>query len=302
MITDGYIRCLQGKLLSLPSHKLKLYHHDNFNTAIRRDTRYWSDGCWSMVLVRKLRYGDGITFRCYLVSLFSSLLWNSAWYKWRQHRLLPPVNGCGVSLWAICAERSPLCWTNCYRDLSFRKSAYAAGMYNASFPYLSFSNLRCMQPRRCAPTEWDNVMVTGDCGQEMATPYRWLATRRRSLVIIWPIHIYFPSLQSTCAPVYNIYHASAYMAERCHTCRYTPIATMISWNIFSGCLFVNPAVSACHISSCGCRTAACGSSTPVLAPVVSLSTYFSNQFSGTELLEKCASHRVSTARFFLDLK
>jgi len=34
---------------------------------------------------------DGITFACFLVSLFSSsLLWISARYKWRRHGFLPP--------------------------------------------------------------------------------------------------------------------------------------------------------------------------------------------------------------------
>jgi len=34
---------------------------------------------------------DGITFGCFLVSLFSSsLLWISAQYKWRRHGFLPP--------------------------------------------------------------------------------------------------------------------------------------------------------------------------------------------------------------------
>jgi len=34
---------------------------------------------------------DGITFGCFLVSLFSSsLLWISARYKWRRHGFLPP--------------------------------------------------------------------------------------------------------------------------------------------------------------------------------------------------------------------
>ena len=41
-------------------------------------------GAW----VRKSRYGDAITFGCFLVYLFSSaLLWISARYKWRRHGL-----------------------------------------------------------------------------------------------------------------------------------------------------------------------------------------------------------------------
>jgi len=44
-------------------------------------------GAW----VWKWRYGDGITFGCFLVCLFSSsLLWISAQCKWRRHGFLPP--------------------------------------------------------------------------------------------------------------------------------------------------------------------------------------------------------------------
>jgi len=45
---------------------------------------------------------------------------------------------------------------------------YVAGMYNAFFPFLSFSFVRFMQPRRYALREWDNIMATRDCGWVMA--------------------------------------------------------------------------------------------------------------------------------------
>jgi len=96
---DGYDRCRQRKLPLMPSHERKLYHPDNFNKDLHRDTSYGNDGGWNMGSVRKSRYGDGITFRCFLVSLFSSsLLWISARYKWRRHGLLPPPDHSQVEL------------------------------------------------------------------------------------------------------------------------------------------------------------------------------------------------------------
>jgi len=54
--------------------------------------------------------------------------------------------------------------------------------------------------------------------------------------------------------------------------RLSPIATIISSNVFSGSLFVNPVISACFISSFSCWTAASASSTRFLTPAVSLSS------------------------------
>ena len=47
-MVDGYDRCQQQKLPSMPTHERKLYHPDNFNKDLRRDTSCGSDGCWSM--------------------------------------------------------------------------------------------------------------------------------------------------------------------------------------------------------------------------------------------------------------
>jgi len=55
---------------------------------------------------------------------------------------------------------------------------------------LSFALVRFMQPRRSAPQEGDNVTVTHDCGRVTAILYSRLATRRRSLEIILPIHLF----------------------------------------------------------------------------------------------------------------
>jgi hypothetical protein len=71
---DAYDRCQQRKLPSMPSHERKLYHHDDSDHDLHRDMSYWNDGRWSMGSVTKSRYRDGITFRYFLVSLFSSSL------------------------------------------------------------------------------------------------------------------------------------------------------------------------------------------------------------------------------------
>jgi len=44
----GNNRCRQRKFLSRPNHAWKLYHPENFNKDLRRDTSYGNDGYWSM--------------------------------------------------------------------------------------------------------------------------------------------------------------------------------------------------------------------------------------------------------------
>jgi len=84
--------------------------------------------------------------------------------------------------------------------------------------------------------------------------------------------------------------------------RLSAIANSSSWNIFSGFLVVNPASSACVISSCSCWTAAAASPTRFLAPAVSLSTKSSIHFSFSSMLKKCVSGHFSAASFYLDNK
>jgi len=121
---DSYDRCRQPKLPSMPSHEPKLYHPDNFNNDLCRDIRATGMmviGAW----VRKSRYGVGITFGCFLVSLFSSfLLWITARYKWCRHGFLPPANGGGVSPCTGSAERLPLSFTDQLWDLWVHTIAY----------------------------------------------------------------------------------------------------------------------------------------------------------------------------------
>jgi len=45
---DGYDRCGQQKIPSMPSHEWKLYHPDNFNKDLQGNTSYRSDGRRSM--------------------------------------------------------------------------------------------------------------------------------------------------------------------------------------------------------------------------------------------------------------
>jgi len=96
-------------------------------------------GAW----VRKSRYGDGITFGWFLVSLFcSALLWISARYKWHRHGFLPPANGGGVSLCTGSAERSPLSCIDRLWDLWVHTIAYVGWMVSffvsLFFPFLLY--------------------------------------------------------------------------------------------------------------------------------------------------------------------
>jgi len=69
------------------------------------------------------------------------------------------------------------------------------------FPFLSFSLIQFMQPRRSAPEEGDNVTAARDPGQVTAVLYGRLTTSLRSLAIISPIHLHLLSLVSTFATV-----------------------------------------------------------------------------------------------------
>jgi len=148
---------------------------------------WWSLGGW----VRKSGYGDGITFRCFLVSLFSSsLLWITARYKWRWHWFLPSTNGGAVAPCARSAQRSPLSCSDRWWDLWVLTIAYVGWLFLRSSLFLSFSLVQFMQPRWSAPKERDNVMAARDCSRVMAILYSRLATRLRSLAIILPIHLF----------------------------------------------------------------------------------------------------------------
>jgi len=48
MITEGYNRCWQRKLPSMPSQERTLYHPDDSDNDLRRDMSYGNDGCCSM--------------------------------------------------------------------------------------------------------------------------------------------------------------------------------------------------------------------------------------------------------------
>jgi len=161
---DSYDRCRQWKLPSMPSHEGKLYDPDNSDNDLRRDIRATGMmvvGAW----VRQSRYAHGITFGCSLVSLFSSsVLWITARYKWRRHGFLPPANAGGVSPCTGSAERSPLSCTDRLWDLWVRMIAYIGWLFHLCFPFLSFSLVQFMQPRRSAPEERENVTAARDPG------------------------------------------------------------------------------------------------------------------------------------------
>jgi len=92
---------------------------------------------------------------------------------------------------------------------------------------------------------------------------------------------------------------SSPLSELGRSLRLSLIPISISSNVFSGFLDVNPASSACVISSCSRWTAASASSTRFLAPAVSLSTKSSIHFSFSSSLKKCVSGRFSAASHFL---
>jgi hypothetical protein len=48
MVTDGYERCRQSKLPSMPTRLRKFYHPDGSDKDLRRDTSYGKDRHWRM--------------------------------------------------------------------------------------------------------------------------------------------------------------------------------------------------------------------------------------------------------------
>jgi len=92
---DGYDRCRQPNLASMPSHERKL------STTLRIPTMTYAEiyelRVWMVIgeRVRKLRYGGRDQF--WMFSCFSLLFFSSLWiwarYKWRRHGFLPPTNG-----------------------------------------------------------------------------------------------------------------------------------------------------------------------------------------------------------------
>jgi hypothetical protein len=89
---------------------------------------------------------DGITFECFLVSVFSSsLLWISAQYKWRQHRFLPPLDPSKMEVeFSLCTRvvaRSPRavligCGTYGFVQLLTWNGGLIASLLHLSFPTL----------------------------------------------------------------------------------------------------------------------------------------------------------------------
>jgi hypothetical protein len=74
MITDGYERCRQRKLPSMPSDERKLYYIDDSDNDLRQDTTYGNDGRWSMGLDVEIRRWDHFgMFSCLSLLFFSSL-------------------------------------------------------------------------------------------------------------------------------------------------------------------------------------------------------------------------------------
>jgi len=104
---------------------------------------------------------DGITFGCFLASLFSSsLLRISARYKWRRHgfyHLRISVNG----RWSFPVRRiRRKVAIELYRSVVGLMSSYDCVhrmIVSFLFPFHSFLLYWLLQPRRSAPKERDNV-------------------------------------------------------------------------------------------------------------------------------------------------
>jgi hypothetical protein len=76
MITEGYERCRQRKLPSMPTRERKLNHSDDSDNGLRRETRATGmDGRRSMGSARKWRYGGRDHF--WMFSSFSLLFFCS---------------------------------------------------------------------------------------------------------------------------------------------------------------------------------------------------------------------------------
>ena len=222
MITDGYKRCRQGKLPSMPSHERRLAHPDKFQQwPTPRYPSYkcstgWLVGCCmnSAVEIRRNwgpRLGSGRNesivsesgtegmlsighfFWCLFSSLLhtSLLLWISACYERRRHGFYHlPISVAGR--WRFPGHRihrRAIVQSWSVAGL-FTLYEYVRGMVVEWFPLLSLSLIRFMQPGRSAPEEVDNAMAALDPSWVMAILSSQPATSLRSLVIILPIYIY----------------------------------------------------------------------------------------------------------------
>jgi len=201
---DGYDRCRQLKLPSMPSHERKFYHPDEFRPwPMPRYTSYecgteWQVGWCSSsgVEIRRnwgprlgsggkgsiqfrnsgleVSYQLGVPFFCFTF-LFSSLslchtsllLWVSAPYKWHRHGFyhLPiSVNGSWSFPVRQILRKVTLSGTDRLWDLWVRTIAYVGWLFHSLFPFSSPLWYRLWQPRRSAPKEGDNVTAARDPG------------------------------------------------------------------------------------------------------------------------------------------
>jgi len=137
---DGYDRCRQRKLKSMPRHKRKLYYLDDPDNDLRRDTSYGNAGGWSMGLAVEISRRDHFwMFSWFSVLFFSS--WISARYKWRRHgfyHLRISING----RWSFPVHRIhrkvTLSGTDWLWDLWVRTIAYVERLFDCFLPFLYF--------------------------------------------------------------------------------------------------------------------------------------------------------------------
>jgi hypothetical protein len=142
MITEGYQRCRQRRLPSMPTHERKLCTSLTIPTltyAKIYELQVWMvGGVW----VRKCIWRTVLLFDV-SCSLFSaSLLWIAAQYKWRRHRFLQPLDPSQeegeFSLCAGSAERSHLAVLTGYGSYGFGRLRTCNGGLIPSFLFHSF--------------------------------------------------------------------------------------------------------------------------------------------------------------------
>jgi len=235
---DGYSRYQQWFPQSMPSHEWELYQPDEFQQW--PTPRYKNDECsterqvrcctssevetrWNQSLRIQSR-GNGsivpelrteaklsIGHSLLLFLLFSSLL-----HTLLLHQILACINGVStgfatsgsqsmggaISPCAVSVQRSP--WAVLIGSATFEcvRVRTQQDCLMLSFPFLSFSFVRLMQPRRSSPKEEDNVIAIHDPGWAMAILPRRLTTSLRSLAIVKPIHVCQLSLASTSVTIF----------------------------------------------------------------------------------------------------
>jgi len=220
-IIDGYERCHQRKLPSMPSHERMIYHPDDSGKDLRWDTDYSDHGQWSMHLELEIWRRDH--FGMFLVTLFSFLLF----FRYR-----PSTNGVGTCFYHLWSQSSVGGLSLCARSAKWSSWAVPIGSRTHDFVRLRtqsdciillslfFSLLWFRQPRRSGPKKGDCLTAALNPGRVLAILNNRLAMSLRYPVIIYPLHKHLLSLTSTFATISYNHYMCACEAECWFTCPY----------------------------------------------------------------------------------